>query len=518
MEPGCFSRRALRGNVARIYDETVERHADRVALVTEAQSFTHAELRERASRFAGGLDELGVEPDDRLVLFLPNCPEFVIAVLGGFLAGTSPVPLSHQFTAREIAFHLDDADAAVLLTHADLRERALDGVAAASVDPVLVTVGGEQERESLELPFESVDAASHRVERADDDVALQPYTSGTTGEPKGVHLTHRNVRAQSLLGFERTNLLPERERFLSVMPLAHVAGLINRTWQPLVRGATVHLRDPREWDPGEVLATIEREKITKFGAVTTMYVDLVNHEAFGACDLSSLSEAMVGADAMPADVQRRFEEGVGVELFEAYGLTETGGGTHAGINSTFGPRPGTIGQPLRATDCKVVDEEAREVGAGESGELLVRGPHVMAGYHDRAEATAEAFAEGGYLRTGDVVRRDEDNYYEVLDRKSDVIVTAGYTVYPCEVEEVLHEHPGVVDAAVVGTPDERRGETVEAYVIPDRSADLDADELREHCLERLAAYKHPRRIEFVDRLPRTASGKVRRFELRAESD
>ena len=516
MDSGCFPRRALRGNVARVYDETVEHHADRVALATEARSCTHAELHERASRFAGGLDELGVEPDDRLALFLPNCPAFVIAVLGGFFAGTPSVPLSHQFAPREIAFHLDDADAAVFITHADLRERALEGLAAASVDPVLVTVGGEHERP--EPTFESVDADPHRVERADDDVALQPYTSGTTGRPKGVLLTHRNVRAQSLLGFERTNLTAERERFLSVMPLAHVAGLINRTWQPLVRGATVHLRDPREWDPEEVLATIEREEITKFGAVTTMYVDLVNHEAFGVYDLSSLEEAMVGADAMPADVQRQFEEGVGVELFEAYGLTETGGGTHAGINSAFGPRPGTIGQPLRATDCKVVDEKGDEVPPGESGELLVRGPHVMAGYHERPEATAETFAEGGYLRTGDVVRRDEDNYYEVLDRKSDVIVTAGYTVYPREVEEVLHEHGGVVDVAVVGAPDERRGETVEAYVIPDRSADLDAGELRGYCLERLAAYKHPRRIEFVDRLPRTASGKVRRFELRAESD
>jgi long-chain acyl-CoA synthetase len=315
------------------------------------------------------------------------------------------------------------------------------------------------------------------------------------------------------MGFERTNLDAEDERFLSVLPLSHIAGFVNRTWQPLVRGGSVFLRDSEEWNPEAALTTIEEQSITKFGGVTAMYVDLVNHESFADFDLSSLEEAMEGGTKMPPAVQQRFEEVTGVELFEAYGLTETGGGTHVGFDATFGPKHGTVGQPLRATDCKIVDETGKEVSTGVAGELLVRGPHVTSGYCGLPAETEAAFTDDGYFRTGDVARRDEDNYYEIVDRKSNVIVTAGYNVYPKEVEGVIHEHPGVRDTAVVGVPDERRNETVKAYVISAADATPSKADIRRHCLDELAAYKHPREVEFVEKLPRTHSGKIKKFQL-----
>ena len=533
MEITEFSAAARSGNVALLYDETATHHAGRLAIEMDGRRFAHADLRDRSARVAGGLIDLGLEPDDRIAIYLPNRPEYVVAALAALKAGLPFTPLNPQFRAGEVATRLDDGDAAAVVTGPSLRDTLADAVAESGVDPLVVSVGdGERDgdrdsdhagdrdgsRDGGDVRFADLDGPPTVVERGDDDVAMQPYTSGTTGEPKGVLLTHRNLRAQSFVGFERTAIPAEEERFLSVLPLAHIAGFVNRTWQPLVRGASVHLRDPGAWDPEEAMETIERERITKFGAVTAMYIDLIEHERFGEYDLSSLREAMEGGTSMAPAVQRRFEEVAGVDLFEAYGLTETGGGTHVGFGTTFGPRHGTVGQPLRATDCKIVDDAGEEVPTGETGELLVRGPHVMAGYHDRPEATAEAFTENGYLRTGDVARRDADNYYEIVGRESDVIVTAGYNVYPSEVEDALHRHDGVVDAAVVGVPDHRRGETVKAYVIarPDRRPS--AEELRAFCLDELAPYKHPREIEFVDALPRTGSGKIQRFRIRQEAD
>jgi long-chain acyl-CoA synthetase len=523
MKADSFSVAARTGNVARLYDETAERHAEKLALETDGERYTHAELRDRSARFAGGLRARGFRPGDRIALFLPNCPEFVIAALGALKVGMPFVPMNPQYRTREVSYRLEDSDAKAAVVDESLRDIAFDAIRRIETDPLVIErgaagEGSEDEAEGGDTRFEEVDDEPFVAERVDDDVAMQPYTSGTTGRPKGVLLTHRNLRAQSFMGFERTSLDADDERFLSVLPLSHIAGFVNRTWQPLVRGASVFLRDSESWDPEEAMATIESERITKFGAVAAMYVDIVEHQSFGEYDLSSLAESMEGGATMPTPVQETFEDGVGVELFEAYGLTETGGGTHAGINATFGPRPGTIGQPFRATDCLVVDEDGEEVSPGEAGELLVRGPHVMAGYHERPEATEKAFTDGGYFKTGDIVRRDEDNYYEVLGRKSDLIVTAGYNVYPQEVEEVLYDHPDVSEAAVVGKLDDRRGETIVAYVVPTTGVTPDAARLREHCLEAMAAYKHPREIEFVGTLPRTTSGKVQRFELGGQAD
>ncbi|MWG36352.1 class I adenylate-forming enzyme family protein [Halomarina oriensis] len=522
------------GNAANLFDETARCHGESLAIEAGGDRTSHAELRGATGAFAGGLHDLGLAPDDTLLLYLPNCPQYLVAALGAFRAGVVVSPANPQYKARELSYQLDDANVDAVVTHAALREHLVGGIEQADADPVVITVGagdgdrsGDEEATetdganalpSDEVAFEAVRGDPVTVDREDDDVALLPYTSGTTGKPKGVRLTHRNFRAQLLTTLANHGEIPGEEvRSLLYLPLYHITGFTHTAMQPLVGGGALYLRNPTDWDADEAMATVEEAGITHFVGVTAMYVDMVDAESFGDHDLSSLVQAAEGGAKMSVAVQREFEATAGIEMTEGYGLTETNGATHSQQRSTFGPRHGTIGQPLRMVDCRIVDEGGEEVSIGESGELLVRGPQVMAGYHGMPEATDAAFTEAGFFRTGDVARRDPDNYFEIVDRKKHVIVTAGYNVYPSEVEELLHEHDAVAEAAVVGVPDERRNEVPKAFVVVksgvEAGVDVTSEELTRYCLERVAEYKHPRAVEFIDDLPRTASGKIQKFRL-----
>ncbi|ELY50381.1 class I adenylate-forming enzyme family protein [Natronolimnohabitans innermongolicus] len=502
------------GNAGALHDVTAAERGDEPAIKMGERTLTHAELRDRSAAFAGGLAERGIEPDDRLLLYVPNCPEFLIAFFGGLKAGTPVSPANPQYRSRELEHQLTDSNAQVIVTHEQLRDVVEETLEATGADPLVVTVGDARPDD---VPFEAVDGDPICVDRADDDISTQLYTSGTTGKPKGVLSTHKNLRTQAFAGLTTGVDEPDDERVLVSLPLYHTTGVYHCTWQPLIKGGCVYLRDPSEWDPADAMAAIEEHEISAFNGVTAMFVDMINDDSFGEYDLSSLESVGEGGAKMSVTVQEEFESVAGVDMYEGYGLTETSGATHAGHDSTFGPRLGTIGQPFRMTDCKIVDESGDEVEPGEEGELLIRGPHVMKGYHNLPEETDAAFDENGYFRTGDIARCDEDNYYEIIDRAKDVIVTAGYNVYPSEVEDLLREHDAIADVAVVGVPDERRNEVPKAFVVPAPNAtvgeDITADDVRDFSLDNLAAYKHPRKIEFIDELPRTASGKVRKIEL-----
>ncbi|WP_339104468.1 AMP-binding protein [Haloterrigena salinisoli] len=514
---------AREGNVATLFDETATRHGDAQAMEHHGERTSHAELRERTAAFAGGLRELGLEPGDRLLLFLPNCPEYLVTALGAFRAGVVFSPVNPQYKRREVAYQLEDTEAKAIVTHSWLREVVDEALADADREAEVITIESEgTDRTPDDVFFEDVDGEPTLVERADDDVALLPYTSGTTGDPKGVRLTHRNTRAQLSWPLTASTVDAEGEdvRSLIWLPLYHITGLTHTALQPLVGGGSLYFRSALEWDARECMELIEEEEITHFVGVTTMYADMVEAEAFGDYDLTSLESASEGGAKLSTAVQERFEETAGVDIAEGYGLTETHGATHTQRGSSFGLKHGTIGQPLRMTDCKIVDESGDEVAPGEEGELLVRGPQVMAGYHGLPRETERAFTERGYLRTGDIARRDENNYYEIVDRKKHVIVSAGYNIYPSELENLLLEHEAVADAAVVGVPDERRNEVPKAFVVPaagvEPGTDATAEELKRYCLDRVAEYKHPRAVEFIDELPRTASGKVQKYELEAD--
>jgi len=537
------------GNVARLYDTTAEHRGDAPALESHGSVVDHGEFRAATAAFAGGLHDHGVEPGDPVLLYLPNCPQYLIASVGCFRAGTPVSPVNPQYRARELTHQLTDTGATAVVTHAALREHLSPALDEVDADPVVVTVGDEAPEG--DVPFDEVRGEPTTVSVDGDAVASLPYTSGTTGTPKGVRLTHDNIRAQLLttVASRTDELTPDEVNSLVWLPLYHITGFVHTALQPLLRGGTLYVRSAANWDAEAAMSLIDDEEISEFVGVTAMYADMVDSDAFGEYDLTSLVQAAEGGAKLTPAVQEAFEGTAEVSVFEGYGLTETTGATHSQVGSTFGPQHGMVGQPLRHTDCRIVDSGASEtprgdgdseersssdrasgrrpraeavgsdedVAPGETGELLVRGPGVMAGYHGLPEATEEAFTEDGFFRTGDIARRDERGYYEIVDRKKHVIVTAGYNVYPSEVEDLLAEHEAVREAAVVGVPDERRNETVKAFVVPangdPENPEITAEALQEFSLERIAAYKHPREVEFIDELPRTASGKIQKYKL-----
>ncbi|APX95767.1 class I adenylate-forming enzyme family protein [Natronorubrum daqingense] len=511
---------AREGNVGKLFDETATHHGNGQAMEHHDERTTHAELEAWTAEFAGGLHDLGLEPDDRLLLFLPNCPEYLVASLGSFKAGVVISPVNPQYKRREVSYQLEDTDAKAVVTHPALRPVVDQALEETGRDIAVITVESQyMDRDPEDIFFEDVRGAPTLVERADDDVALLPYTSGTTGKPKGAQLTHQNTRSQLnwTLAASSDDVEPENVRSLTWLPLYHITGFTHTALQPLVGGGSLYFRSALEWDAQECMQLIEAEGITHFVGVTTMYSDMVAADDFGEYDLSSLESAAEGGAKLSTAVQEQFEETAGVDISEGYGLTETHGATHTQSGSSFGLRHGTIGQPLRITDCKIVDSAGEEVASGEEGELLVRGPQVMKGYHNLPDATDAAFTENGYFRTGDIARRDGLNYYEIVDRKKHMINTAGYNVYPSELENLLLEHEAVADAAVVGIPDERRNEVPKAFVVPadgfEAGEDVTAEEIKEYCLERVASYKHPREVELVEDLPRTTSGKIQKYKL-----
>ncbi len=507
---------------------TAAESPDAPALSYDGQTQTYEEFWSRTGRFAAALDDRGVGAGDRVGIYLPNLPQYVTAFTGTLRAGGIVVPMNPQYKEREISHLLSDSGARVVVTLADLVPVVRAVQAETGVEHV-VSVGGEAEGATS---FEAFLADEERpvVEREGDDVAVQPYTSGTTGQPKGVLLTHENLGSNARA---TGDLMPggfqDGDRMLGVLPLFHIYGMTVTMLGTLFEGGAYYPLP--SWDAQGAAALIAEEDITIMHGVPVMYNDLINQPNAEAFDLSSLRFANSGGSSLPVEVMRRFEDLYDVDLYEGYGLTETSPVTHA--NSPEARRPGSIGKPIDGVRARIVDGAFEDVPPVErgpvdeegadlndvTGELVVAGPNVMKGYYGLPEANEEAFTdEDGtrWFHTGDIGYHDEDGFFYVVDRAKHMINTAGYNVYPREVEELLFEHPAVADAAVVGVPDERRGETVKAFVVPAPDAEVTEDDLREYCLERLAEYKHPREVEFVEELPRTTTGKVQKFELRGD--
>jgi long-chain acyl-CoA synthetase len=453
--------------------DTARRAPERVALRLDEVELTYRELDERAGRLAAVLRSRGVAPGDRVGLMLPNVPAFAVAYHGILRAGAVVVPLNVLLKEREVAFYLADSGARMLLG-ADDAEGALDGI-----EP---------------LP---------PVARAGDDTAVILYTSGTTGTPKGAELTHDNLRRNAEVSQAIFALRPE-DVLLGALPLFHAFGQTSALNTAIRTGAGLTLL-PR-FDPGRALEILERDRVTVFLGVPTMYAAMLAHPGAERVDASSLRLCVSGGSSLPAEVMRAFEARFGCQILEGYGLSETS--PVCSFNHPDRPRkPGSIGTPIAGVQMRVVDDEGRELAAGEVGEIVVRGHNVMKGYWGQPGATAEAIRDG-WLHTGDLARVDEDGYLFVVDRKKDLIIRGGYNVYPREVEEVLYEHPAVREAAVVAVPDPTLGEEVGAAVALRPGCHVEPEELRDFVAERLAAFKYPRRVWLVDELPKGATGKI----------
>jgi long-chain acyl-CoA synthetase len=499
-------------NLAQLLDEAAEKWGEHPAVVFEEQEISYAELADATSRCAGGLQALGIHAGDRVAVYLPNLPQFVICIWGILKAGAIPTPMNPQLKAREIAYQLKDSGAKLiigllpLLSEVEEAVRQVPGVQ-------IVTVGGESHYKRFR---ELLKAKPVFVDRKDEDVALQPYTSGTTGSPKGVLLTHRNLISNVRAVSKLFALPPEEDRLLIPIPMFHITGMTVLMLSPLTRGATIY--PMLRWEAESALKLIQKHRISNFLSVPTIYIDLLHHPKLQEYDLSSLKLCSSGGARMPVPVMEMYEKKLGIPIYEGYGLTETSPVTHANLAA---PQrvPGSIGWPIENTQCKIINEGGKALPPLEVGELLIRGPQVMKGYHNNPEATRAAIEPDGFFHTGDLAYVDEKGYYYIVDRVKDMINVGGMKVYPKEVEHILYEHPAVAECAVVGVPDERKGETVKAFVVlrpTHRPSETLSEELKQHCLKEIAAYKHPREIEFVETLPKTASGKIQKYRLKQQ--
>ncbi|MEO6294757.1 MAG: long-chain fatty acid--CoA ligase [Candidatus Limnocylindria bacterium] len=525
--------------------ETAARHPDRTALIFFGARTSFRELDRAADRFAHVLRSMGVAKGDRVSLHLPTSPAFVIAFMGAMRAGAIAVPMNPLYVERELGVLFAPVAPKVSVT-VDLLVPRLDRVReAGGPQPGRYIVTGIQD--SLPIPIkwlyplkakkegrwnpvkhtdrtpnlfklldDAPDGAFESVATPDDTAVLQP-TGGTTGIPKCAMLTHRNLVAnahQVAAWFPRMAGSDDAVSILCPLPLFHIYGLtVDMNYAMLVGGTLILI--PR-FDPEMVLkATKHRPRL--FPGAPIMYQTLAHHPEVGKYDLSSIEACISGAAPLAPEVQRDFEAVTGGRVVEGYGLTEASPVTHC--NPVHGERRnGTIGLPFPSTDARVADPETgAPVPVGEVGELLVRGPQVMAGYWEQPEETAACLRDG-WLHTGDMAQMSDDGFFTIVDRAKDLVIVGGINVYPREVEEVLLTHPAVADSAVIGVPEERHGEVPHAFVVLTHGASATEEELLAHCRANLARYKVPARVEFRDELPKTLIGKVLRKDLRAEME
>ena len=532
--------------LTRLLDEAAASFPTTTALAFLGTRITYRELKDSVDRFATALAGLGVQKGDRVALVLPNCPQNVIAFFAALRLGAIVVEHNPLYTEAEMAHQLADCGAEVVIC----LDKVYDTVAAVraktSVREVVVASVVEylpsKERLLLQLPIAKAKKVKAEISAPvpksvktfvkvlhsaktparqvaidpRNDLALLQYTGGTTGLSKGAKLTHYNLVANA---YQNRLWLPDvqagREVSLAVLPLFHAYGLTVCMNLTVLLGGTLVLIP--KFDLDAVFKAIDEFKPTLFPGVPPIYKAIVDSPEVRRHDLKSIKACISGAMKLPLETQEQFEKVSGGRLVEGYGMTETSPSTHG--NPVFGKRKiGTIGMPLPGTECKIVsqDDATVEVPVGEPGELAIRGPQVFTGYWNRDEESAAAFTADGYILTGDVARMDDEGYFEIVDRKKELIIAGGFNVYPSEVENVLFSLDGVADCVVAGLPDRYRGETVKAYVVVAPGKSLTEDDVVAHCAESLAAYKVPKVVEFRASLPRTVVGKVLRRVLLEE--
>ncbi|MGM0882254.1 MAG: long-chain-fatty-acid--CoA ligase [Bacillota bacterium] len=527
----------------------VNHYPNHTAVHFMGKTMTYRELHTDAVRLANGLISLGVSKGERVAIMLPNCPQAVVAYYGVLLAGAVVVQTNPMYVERELEHQLSDSGAVAIITVdllyarlsrvrgnqpeegplPQLRHAIITSIKDGLPFPKNILYPIKQRKDGFraDIPYGSFGVVAYKrlifmkhqsielPELAEgSELAALQYTGGTTGTPKGVMLTHRNLVANTLqISAWCYKAEDGKERFLAAMPLFHVFGLTVLMNMSVLRAGMLILL-PR-FEPDTVLQTISQLHPTIFPGAPTMYVALINHKAAAKANLSSINVCVSGSAGLPLEVQEQFESLTGGRLIEGYGLTEASPVTHA--NPLWGTRKiGTIGVPFPDTDAAVIDPATgKHLPAGELGELVVRGPQVMKGYWNKPEETAKVLRDG-WLSTGDLATMDEDGYFTIMDRIKDIIIAGGFNIYPREVEEVLFEHPAVREAAVVGVKDAYRGETVKAFIVLKDGWQVSRSQLDRWCRERLAAYKVPHHYTFRETLPKSMIGKVLRRKLLEE--
>jgi long-chain acyl-CoA synthetase len=530
-------------NLVTMLEHSFAAYPSRPAFSGLGRTISYRELDEMSAAFGAWLQNAsGLGPGARIAIMLPNILQYPIALFGALRAGMIVVNVNPLYTPRELEHQLRDsgAEAIVILENfAAVLEKVIDTTA---LKKVIVTGMGDllgppralvvnfvvRRLRKLVPPYA---LPGHlrlpdvlRLGRGDtlaparpahDTVAFLQYTGGTTGPSKGAMLTHGSVYANVLQMSALTDpyTAPGEEIVITALPLYHIYALVvNCMCFVRIGGLNVLIANPRDL-PGFV-KELKRWDFTAFFGVNTLYNALLHEPGFCDLDFSHLRMAGGGGMAVQSAVAKKWHELTGHLLQEGYGLTECSPVVTMNLKSQTAVYTGTVGVPLPSTEISIRDEVGREVAPGEPGELCVRGPQVMKGYWGRDEATADVFHEDGFLRTGDIATVDEEGYVRIVDRAKDMILVSGFNVYPCEVEDVITQHPGVLEAACIGVPDEKSGERVKIFVVRKPGSQVAVEEIVSFCRERLTGYKVPKQVEFRDELPKTNVGKILRRALR----
>lgn len=522
-------------SVAQAFDEATERAPERPAVVFHGRFITYRELREAADRLANALATLGVKKGDRVALYLLNSPQFVIAYFAALKCGATVTPISPVYTSHEVRYQLEDSGARAVVCQDMLYEKVAK--CGAALDLVVVTNVNEY-LPALKRLFTKRTAISAKVHWLQDllkahppqapavsidpkaDLAALPYTGGTTGHPKGVMLTHYNlVAAQTIAAASFPALQPGREVVLAFLPFFHIYGQVVLMLNHLCQGNLLVLFTNA--DTEAILDAMERYQATVFYGVPTLYEYLKDHKDTNKANWRRLKLVLSGADTLHVSTMQDWARRTGSSIVEGYGMSETAGASH--INPLDRVKPGSFGCPIPNMQAAVMNPETLEfVPPGETGELLLCGPNVMQGYWQRPQETARAFVEKDgvrWMRTGDIVRMDEEGYFQFYDRAKDLIKFKGLSIFAKDIEDVLYGHPQVKAAGVIGVPDPAVGQRIKAIVVlqGDARGTVSEDEIKAYCRQQLAEYKVPHIVEFRGELPKTDVGKVSRRELRDEA-
>ena len=524
--------------IPQFLENTVKKYPKNIAITFFGKKLNYKELSESVDRFATALSDLGIKKGDKFSIFLPNCPQFVIAFFAALKVGAIVVNTNPLYVERELIYQLNDSSCKTILCLDLLYPKVknvkdkteLKNIIVTSIKdylpfPLNLLYPIKQRKEGHVVKIEKepglcffkellnkYSSSPPDVDTSQEEVALLQYTGGTTGISKGCTLTHKNLIANTLQCESWfVEAVEGKEIMLSALPFFHVFGMTVVMLYSVQSGFNMILVP--KFDTESVLKLVKKYRPTIFPGVPTMYSAINHHPDVEKYDLSSIKYCISGAAPLPVEVCKRFEELTGAKLVEGYGLTETSPVTHC--NPFEGLRKiGSIGLPFPDTDCRIMELEKgeKEVPIGEIGELAIFGPQVMKGYLDKPDET-KAVLRDGWCYTGDIAKRDEDGYFYIVDRKKDMIISGGFNIYPREVEEVLYEHPKVREAAVVGIPDPKYGESVKAFVSIKEGEKTTEEEIIQFCKKNLAKYKIPKSVEFRKEMPKTLVGKVLRRVL-----
>lgn len=496
-------------NIVELLTSTTSRLPNQPVIHFKQQQITYQQLQDKVFKIAAGLKNLGVQKGTHVALMMTNRPEYIITYFAILANGGTVVPINPAFKGQEVAYILNDSDAAFLITEESAKPVIENIVDQVSKVKEIILYSDTPDDDYIDWQQLEIEPISETVPLHASDVAQIIYTSGTTGNPKGAMITHGNLNWMAITAAVYNQFVPS-DRILCVLPLFHAYAKLQGFLAPIAHGCSIYLEE--KFHPVETLKAIAGHKITVFLGVPTMYAFFAQvPQLVEQLDFSHLRTAGSGGASLPAELLHKTNESLGVDISEGYGLTES----TVMLMTTHRSLPkkvSSVGMPLPGIDLKIINPEGDEVQLHEVGEIIFRGPNMMKGYYKKPEETANTIRDG-WLYTGDLAYKDEDGYHFIVDRKKDIIIRGGFNIYPREIEELLYQHPAIVECSVIGRPDPIFGEKTVAYIAI-KDPNITEEDIRNYCQEKLTEYKVPDYITFIDQIPKSGTGKILKTALK----